>query len=161
MTMASSQAPLVVADTIESIELPAVQLPATVATSKESNERKGFETLPQVLSEPVQRRSTFRTYTVMVALFSTMFIAALNTTIVATAIPTICSDLHSASGYSWIGASYVIATTAVVPIWAKLSDIWGRKPILLTAVALYFASSIICAVSSTMSMLIHCHFGFI
>lgn len=90
----------------------------------------------------------------MVALFSTMFIAALNTTIVATAIPTICSDLHSASGYSWIGASYVIATTAVVPIWAKLSDIWGRKPILLTAVALYFASSIICAVSSTMSMLI-------
>ena len=85
---------------------------------------------------------------------STLFVVALNTTIVATAIPTICSDLHSASGYSWIGASYVIATTAVVPVWAKLSDIWGRKPILLMAVALYFASSIICAVSSSMGMLI-------
>ena len=85
---------------------------------------------------------------------STLFIAALNTTIVSTAIPTICSDLHSAAGYSWIGASYIIATTAVIPIWAKLSDIWGRKPILLMAVALYFVSSIICAVSSSMGMLI-------
>ena len=85
---------------------------------------------------------------------STLFIAALNTTIVATAVPTICSDLNSASGYSWIGASYVIATTAVGPIWAKLSDIWGRKPILLLAVALYFGSSIICALSSSMAMLI-------
>lgn len=93
-------------------------------------------------------------YADFVTVQSTLFITALNTTIVATAIPTICSDLHSASGYSWIGASYVIASTAVVPIWAKLSDIWGRKPILLTVVALYFASSIICAVSSSMGMLI-------
>ncbi|EXJ84231.1 hypothetical protein A1O3_04898 [Capronia epimyces CBS 606.96] len=107
-----------------------------------------------MLLEPVPRRSTFRTLTVMIALFSAEFIAALNTTIVATAIPTICSDLQSASGYSWIGASYVIATTAVGPIWAKLSDIWGRKPILLLTVALYFASSIICAASSSMGMLI-------
>lgn len=93
-------------------------------------------------------------YADFVTVQSTLFITALNTTIVATAIPTICSDLHSASGYSWIGASYVIASTAVVPIWAKLSDIWGRKPILLMLVALYFASSIICAVSSSMGMLI-------
>ena len=85
---------------------------------------------------------------------STLFIAALNVTIVATAIPSICSDLNSASGYSWIGASYLIASTAVVPVWAKLSDIWGRKLILLVVVALYFASSIICAASSSMGMLI-------
>jgi MFS family permease len=85
---------------------------------------------------------------------STLFIGALNTTVVATAIPTICSDLNSAAGYSWIGASYVIAASACSPIWAKLSDIWGRKPILLMGVALYFASSIVCAVSTSMAMLI-------
>lgn len=47
-----------------------------------------------------------------------------------------------------------MANTAAAPVWAKLSDIWGRKLILLTSVAMYFASSIICAVSSSMSMLI-------
>lgn len=72
----------------------------------------------------------------------------------ATAIPTICADLDSAAGYSWIGAAYVIATTAVGPVWTKFSDIWGRKPILLMAVALYFASSMICALSTSMGMLI-------
>ncbi|KIW31441.1 uncharacterized protein PV07_03091 [Cladophialophora immunda] len=142
-------------DVIGAIELPVARpLPPAVVNSTPSAEVTARETPTQLSSEPGQRRSRFRTLTVMAALFAALFIAALNTTIVATAIPTICSDLHSAAGYSWIGASYVITTTAVVPIWAKLSDIWGRKPILLTAVALYFASSIICAVSSSMGMLI-------
>ena len=68
MTMASSHAPLV-EDPIGSIELPAVQLPPPVVTLKRTNERKGFETPPPVPSEPVQRQSTFRTTTVMIALF--------------------------------------------------------------------------------------------
>jgi MFS family permease len=85
---------------------------------------------------------------------STLFISALNTTIVSTAIPTICADLHSASGYSWIGGAYVIASTAAAPVWAKLSDIWGRKPILLVAVVFYFGSSVLCAVSHSVEMLI-------
>ncbi|KAH8804440.1 MFS transporter [Xylogone sp. PMI_703] len=140
-------------DTIEFIELPAVQ-PRPLTTTPIRDKQNGLEELPSVLPEPVRRKSTFRTLTVMVALFSTLFITALNTTTVSTSIPKICSDLHSASGYSWIGASYVIASTAVVPIWAKLSDIWGRKPILLVAVALYFASSIVCALSNSMGMLI-------
>lgn len=72
----------------------------------------------------------------------------------ATAIPTISSDLHSASGYSWIGGAYLLANATAAPIWVKLSDIWGRKPILLTAVALYFLSSIVCALSHSMEMLI-------
>ena len=67
MAMASRHAPPV-EHVIESIELPAVHLPPTVATLT-SNEPKAFEPLPQVLAEPVQRRSTFRTFTVMIALF--------------------------------------------------------------------------------------------
>ncbi|KIX95455.1 uncharacterized protein Z520_08972 [Fonsecaea multimorphosa CBS 102226] len=155
MAMASGP-PAHVQDTIEAIELPTAQpsSPAVVSSAHSSTEVKELETTTQGSSGPTRQRSRLRTLTVMIALFSALFIAALNTTIVATAIPTICADLHSAAGYSWIGASYVIATTAVVPIWVKLSDIWGRKPILLMAVALYFASSIICAVSTSMAMLI-------
>jgi len=83
-----------------------------------------------------------------------MFTTALDQTIVATAVPTITSELHSASGYVWIGGAYMLANAAGGPIWAKISDIWGRKPVLLTAVAMFFGSSIICAEARSMKMLI-------
>ena len=83
-----------------------------------------------------------------------MFITALDQTIVATAIPTITYDLNSASGYVWIGGAYLLSCAASGPIWAKLSDIFGRKPIILTAAGLFFASSILCAKASSMKMLI-------
>jgi len=72
----------------------------------------------------------------------------------ATATPTISAELHSASGYTWIGGAYLLANAAAATIWAKLSDIWGRKPILLLAVTLFFGSSIICASAVDMKMLI-------
>ena len=72
----------------------------------------------------------------------------------STAIPTITADLDSAAGYTWIGAAYLLANAAGAPIWAKMSDIWGRKPILLLGVAWFFVSSIICATAVNMSMLI-------
>jgi len=99
-------------------------------------------------------RSKLRVVAIMAALFLSLFLAALDSTIVATAIPTITSHFRSASGYTWIGGAYLLANAAAGPIWAKLSDIWGRKPILLCAVAHFFLSSIICAVSKSMGMLI-------
>lgn len=57
----------------------------------------------------------------------TLFIAALNRTIVATASPTIAAKLNSNSGYAWISAAYLLANTTLAPLWSKLSDIWGRK----------------------------------
>ncbi|KAL8800250.1 MAG: hypothetical protein Q9182_005306 [Xanthomendoza sp. 2 TL-2023] len=75
-------------------------------------------------------------------------------TIVATAIPTISSELNSASGYLWIGGAYLLANAAGAPLWAKLSDIWGRKPILLAAVTMFAASSVVCAMAKSIKMLI-------
>lgn len=75
-------------------------------------------------------------------------------TIVATAIPTISSELHSASGYLWIGGAYLLANATAAPVWAKLSDIWGRKPMLLIAVAIFLGASIICALARSMKVLI-------
>ncbi|KAF1987284.1 putative MFS transporter [Aulographum hederae CBS 113979] len=101
-----------------------------------------------------KNRSNFRIWAIMIALCLSLFIAALDQTIVATAIPTISADLHSATGYTWIGGAYLLANAAASPIWAKLSDIWGRKLILLVAVAWFAASSIVCAKASSMRMLI-------
>jgi len=83
-----------------------------------------------------------------------IFTSALDQTIIATAIPAITSNLHSASGYIWIGSAYLLANAAAGPIWAKLSDIWGRKPILLVAVALFFGSLIISAEARNIKMVI-------
>lgn len=88
------------------------------------------------------------------ALYLATFVAALDQTIVSTAIPTITSQLHSASGYTWIGGAYMLAKAAAMPIWAKLSDIWGRKPILLASLLLFFGSSIACALARDMMTLI-------
>jgi MFS family permease len=81
-------------------------------------------------------------------------VAALDATIVATAAPTISRDLNSAAGYTWIGGAFLLANAASGPIWAKLSDIWGRRPIVLAALAMFFASSAVCATAKTMQTLI-------
>ncbi|OQE16433.1 hypothetical protein PENSTE_c024G06413 [Penicillium steckii] len=99
-------------------------------------------------------RGKLRIVAIMLALSLSMFVAALDQTIVATAIPTIAAKLHSAAGYTWIGGAYLLANAAGACIWAKLSDIWGRKLILLIAVAWFFVSSIICATAVNMQMLI-------
>ena len=100
------------------------------------------------------QRSRSKLVICVVALYSALFIACLNATLIATAIPTICKELDSAAGYAWIGGAYLLSAAASGPIWAKTSDIWGRKIILLSAVAGFFFSSIICALSVDMSMLL-------
>jgi MFS family permease len=83
-----------------------------------------------------------------------LFIAALDQTIVATVIPTITADLRSAFGYVWIGGAFTIGFAAGVNIWNNLSDIWGRKPMLLSAVAVFAVSSVVCATAIDIGMLI-------
>ncbi|KAM0798577.1 major facilitator superfamily domain-containing protein [Usnea florida] len=104
--------------------------------------------------EPSNSRNNFKHITSIIALFSTLLITALNATIMATAVPTICRDFHSAAGYAWIGGAYLLGNAAFAPIWTKFSDIWGRKAILLTAVVCFLCSSIVCAVATSMTMLI-------
>ncbi|KIW82873.1 hypothetical protein Z517_02116 [Fonsecaea pedrosoi CBS 271.37] len=105
-------------------------------------------------AQQVQPRSKFRITMILIALYLSLFVAALDATIVATAVPKITADLHSAAGYIWIGGAYLIANAAAAPIWVKFSDIWGRKPIFLIAVVVFFASSVVCAVAVNIQMLI-------
>ena len=85
--------------------------------------------------------------------FST-FLAALDTTIVTTALPTISNHFHSSSAYIWVGAAYMLADAASTPVWGKVSDIWGRKPVLLIAIGTFFAGSVLSATAVSMGMLI-------
>lgn len=109
------------------------------------------ETLQEEQNRP---RSKFRMAMILIALYLSLFVAALDATIVATAVPIITADLKSAAGYIWIGGAYLIANAAAAPIWVKLSDIWGRKPIFLAGIAVFFISSVLCAAAVDMQMLI-------
>ncbi|KAH5080663.1 hypothetical protein HBI73_164860 [Parastagonospora nodorum] len=101
-----------------------------------------------------RKRSKLQMFAILTALFLSLFISALDATIIATAAPTITRDLKSAAGYTWIGGAYLLANAVSGPIWANLSDIWGRKPIILTALAVFFASSTVCGTAKTMEALI-------
>lgn len=70
------------------------------------------------INEIGKKRSPFRMFAILAALFLSLFVAALDATIVATAVPTIAAQLHSASGYTWIGGAYLLGNAASGPIWA-------------------------------------------
>ncbi|KAH8671725.1 major facilitator superfamily-domain-containing protein [Xylariales sp. PMI_506] len=99
--------------------------------------------------------TTVRRRIILLSLCLTQFLGALDITIVATALPTIASSLDAdAAQYAWVGSSYTLASTAATPIWAKASDVFGRKPTLLAANAVFAAGSLVAALSLSVNMLI-------
>lgn len=68
-------------------------------------------------------------------------LSALDQTIVATAMPRIIAELNGLALYSWVTTSYLLASTVMVPIWGKLGDLYGRKPILLAGISIFLAGS--------------------
>ena len=92
--------------------------------------------------------------TVMVA----MFMAAIEATIVATAMPAIVAELEDFSLYSWVFSSYLLMNAVTVLIYGKLSDLFGRKPVLTVGIIIFLIGSILCGVASSMEMLIFARF---
>ena len=82
------------------------------------------------------------------------FLAALDSTVVGTAMPTIIGELGGLSLYPWVFASYLLAATVTGPIFGKLSDTYGRKPIYLAGIFLFLAGSLLAGTSDSMSGLI-------
>ncbi|KKF92312.1 putative transporter C3H1.06c [Ceratocystis platani] len=107
---------------------------------------------PPAKSTPARTRT--ETIIIMLALCSSLFLVALDSTIITTAVPTIAADFNSSLGYTWVGSAFMLSNAALVPIWGKVSDIWGRKPVLLIATTIFFLGSLLCAVSQSMAMLI-------
>ncbi|MCZ1016243.1 MFS transporter [Streptomyces albulus] len=83
-----------------------------------------------------------------------MALAALDSTIIATAVPQIVGDLGGFAVFSWLFSGYLLAVTVTLPVYGKLSDTYGRKPILLTGIALFLLGSLACAGAWDMGSLI-------
>ncbi|WP_198540142.1 MFS transporter [Streptomyces sp. CT34] len=83
-----------------------------------------------------------------------MALAALDSTIIATAIPQIVGDLGGFAVFSWLFSGYLLAVTVTLPVYGKLSDTYGRKPILVTGIALFLLGSLACAGAWNMASLI-------
>ena len=91
---------------------------------------------------------------VTIALMLGMSLAALDTTIVGTALPSIVGKLGGISLYSWVFSVYLLTSTTTVPIYGKLADLYGRKPMFLFGSGLFLLGSILCGTAQSMEQLI-------
>ena len=95
-----------------------------------------------------------QTFAAIAGVLLGMLLAALNQTIVATALPRIVADLGGAEHYSWVFSAYMLAATVTTPIYGRLSDVYGRRRFFITGIALFAAGGIVGAASASMTQLI-------
>jgi EmrB/QacA subfamily drug resistance transporter len=82
------------------------------------------------------------------------FLSALDTTILSTVMPTIVADLGGLSLYSWVFAVYMVMTAVSMPVWGRLADMLGKRPLFVAAVTIFLGGSVLCGFSRTMVQLI-------
>ena len=88
--------------------------------------------------------------TILIGLMMGMFLAALDQTIVATAIRTIADDLKGLDHQAWATTAYLITSTIVTPLYGKLGDIYGRKKLFIVAISIFIVGSVLCAFATSM-----------
>ena len=91
---------------------------------------------------------------ITLAILLSLFLSSMEGTVVATAMPTIVGQLGGLSIYSWVFSIYMLASTTSVPIYGKLSDLYGRKRIYIIWMLLFIAGSVLCGQARTMEQLI-------
>src|SRR5579872_3758464 len=108
-----------------------------------------------VVDEYEQPRYTRReTILTMIGVLMVMLLASLDQTIVSTALPRVIADLQGFDRYTWVSTAYLLTSTVTVPIYGKLSDLFGRKPIFLIGIVLFLAGSALSGASQDMNQLI-------
>jgi EmrB/QacA subfamily drug resistance transporter len=136
--------------------LPADQqpLPETIAgeLARIPGEIIDLVSPPPIEAKPPLTASEVRT--ILMSLLLTMFLAALDQTIVATALPTIGRQFQDVTNLSWVITAYLLASTAVAPVFGTLSDIYGRRGTITAALGLFIAGSVLCALAPNMTVLI-------
>ncbi|HEV2638505.1 MAG TPA: MFS transporter [Actinocrinis sp.] len=103
---------------------------------------------------PPIEQSSGRVRLVFIGIMLGMFLAALDQTIVSTALPTIVGDLGGANHLSWVVTAYMLASTATTPLWGKLGDLFGRKYVYQVCIVIFLAGSVLCGQSQNMGELI-------
>ena len=120
-----------------------------VEESEEITEESGSEVLSHAHPAP----SVDRRY-VTAALMLVMVLASMEQTITSTAMPTIIGDLHGLEHYSWVASIYLLACTVSMPLYGRLSDALGRKPVVLGAIGLFLIASALAGAAHSMTQLI-------
>src|SRR5437868_1552519 len=95
-----------------------------------------------------------RVLTIYAGLMVTLLPAALAQTIVATALPRIVSDLGGITQYSWVFTAYMLTSTVAVPVYGRLGDVHGRRPLMLIAVTVFLLGSALCGAAQNMTELV-------
>src|SRR5512145_639986 len=98
-------------------------------------------------------RTTNRPLTVL-ALLLGLFLAAMEMTVVSTAMPTAVGDLGGIHLYAWVFAAYMLTATVTLPIFGKVADLYGRKPVMFIGIALFLGGSFLCGHAGSMTELI-------
>ncbi len=83
-----------------------------------------------------------------------MFMSAMEATVVATVMPTVVSELHGLELYGWVGAAYLLATAATIPLWGRAADLFGRRPAMITGIAVFVLASAACGAATSLPMLV-------
>ncbi len=103
------------------------------------------------MAETITKR---RLWVILGALLLGMLLAALDQTIVSTALPTIVGDLHGGSHLAWVVTAYLLSSTVSTPLWGKLGDQYGRKNFFQASIVIFVVGSALCGLSHTMTELI-------
>ncbi|HVY57780.1 MAG TPA: MDR family MFS transporter [Xanthobacteraceae bacterium] len=113
--------------------------------------------VPPESDQPLPARWAMSHAEIRVIIFGVMlamFLAALNQTIIATALPTMGRDFNDFENLSWLVTSYLLTSTIAAPLYGKLSDIYGRRAVMLSAIGVFVVGSVMCAAAPNMLVLI-------
>ena len=103
---------------------------------------------------PLLEMSKRRRWAVTAGVLTGMFIAALEATVVGTAMPTVIATLGGLSHYSWVFSAYLVTSTVTVPVWGKLSDLYGRRLMYQLGIGMFLLGTLLSGFSATMTQLI-------
>src|SRR5437660_11606042 len=112
------------------------------------------------MRERLARQPPGYQYTIgrILAIYSGLMVArlraALDQTIVATALPKVVSDLGGITQYSWVFTAYMLTSTVSVPVYGRLGDVHGRRPLMLIAIVLFLVGSALCGFAQNMTELV-------
>jgi EmrB/QacA subfamily drug resistance transporter len=132
---------------IDSITKPLRRQPQT-----DLRQQVAVSPAPQQDGEP--ERSHSEIMVIMGALMLAMLLAALDQTIVATALPKIANDLNGLSKLSWVATAYLITSAVVTPLYGKIGDLFGRKKLFMISIVIFLIGSALCGLAQNMDQLI-------
>jgi len=108
--------------------------------------------------EPLQEQQAalgrVATIAIVSGVLAATFLAALDATVVGTAMPTIVGQLGGLALYPWVFSAYLLTSTTTIPLYGRLADLYGRKRVLLVAMVLFLAGSLLCGLAQSMSQLV-------